>query len=126
MPGAAEIHVRGAKELERAFRQLRKDVLRELRPALREIGEVVRVDAQQRAGSEISQIGSTWQRMRLGVTAKGVYITPASRRRGGSPRPNLAGLLMSKSMQPAVDAHQSEVLEKLDALVAVSAKRAGF
>jgi hypothetical protein len=126
MAGAPQIRIRGAAELERAFLQLRREVLTEIKPALREIADAVRADAQQRAGAEISHIGPRWSRMRVGVTTKVVYVAPASRRRGGSPRPNLAGLLMNKAMQPALDAKQEAVMTRLDELINVSSARAGF
>jgi hypothetical protein len=126
MPALGEIEVKGAKELERAFRQLRREVLRELRPELRLIGNVVRVEAETLAGERISHIGPRWSKMRLGVTASGVYVAPRARRAGGSPRPNLAGLLMDRAMQPALDEHEEEVVRQFDGLISRAADRAGF
>lgn len=120
-----EIRIKGAKELEAAFMQLRREVLAEIRPALREITETVRVDAEQRSMHEISHIGATWSRMRIGLVVKGAYVAPKSRRRGGSPRRNLAGLL-DRAMQEAVDAKQDEVFRRLEEVVSTSASRAGF
>lgn len=126
MAGAVGMRLKGGAELERAFLQLRREVLAELKPALREIADVVRSDAEQRAGANIENIGPRWQRMRVGVTAKVVYVAPTSRRHGGSPRPNLGGLLMDQAMQPALDANQEAVVARLDALVNASAAFAGF
>ena len=123
---ATEIKIHGQVELERAFLQLRREVLTELRPALRKIAEIVSKDAQARATTEISNIGDRWARMRVGVVQKGAYVAPASKRRGGSPRPNLAPLLMDRAMQPALDSKQEEVLTSLDLLVNASASKAGF
>lgn len=120
------IQVKGAAELEAAFLSLRREVLTELRPALREIGELVRADAERKADSGISHIGPAWGRMRLGVTLESVYITPRSRRQGGSPRPNLAGLLMDRAMQPALDENQEAAVARLDLLVEASAHKSGF
>jgi hypothetical protein len=121
-----KIRIKGQAELERAFLQLRKEVLAELKPMLKEIGEEVRSDAQARAGADISHIGTRWDRMRTGVTLKGVYVAPTSRRRGGSPRPNLAGLLWDKAMEPARDEHEESVLRRAELLVDASAAFAGF
>lgn len=123
---AGEIRVKGAAELERAFRGLRREVLAELKPALREIAEVVRSDAEQRAAASISHIGPKWGRMRVGMTTSVVYVAPKSRRHGGSPRPNLGGLLMTKAMQPAMDENKEAVVARLDALVEASAAAHGF
>jgi hypothetical protein len=123
MPNTAEIHVKGAKELNRAFKQLRKEVLAELKPELVRIGEVVRADAQQRAFSEITNIGEQWGRMRLGVTVKGVYIAPKTRGHG-SRRPNMSGLLMDRALQPALEAHEDQIVREFEALVTVAAAKA--
>jgi hypothetical protein len=120
------IRIRGQAELEAAFLQVRREVLAEIKPVLKEIGGEVAKDAQSRAGTEIRNIGPRWARMRVGVTMKGVYVAPTSKRRGGSPRPNLAGLLMDRAMQPALDAKQDAAYARLDELVNVSSARAGF
>lgn len=121
-----EVKVSGRAELERAFAELGRDVRVGMRPALREVGEVVRADAQSRAGANIRNIGPTWERMRLGVTLRAVYIAPRTHANGGSPRPNLAPLLMDMAMQPALDAHQEAALARIDELVNRSADEAGF
>lgn len=123
---AAEIRIKGKAELERAFKQLRREVLAELKPALREIADVVRRDAEQKAGAEIATIGPAWSRMRVGVSASGVFVVPKSRRRGGSPRPNLGPLLLDRAMQPALDENKAAVMARLDTLVDASAARSGF
>lgn len=124
--GVKYVRVTGAFELERAFMQLRREVLTELRPALREIAEVVRTDAAQLAESEISNIGPRWSEMRVGVPLRGAYVAPKARNRGGSPRPNLAGLLMDRALQPALDKNEDNVMRRVDELVANAANRAGF
>lgn len=123
---AGQIRIKGQAEVEAAFLSLRKEVLAELRPALREIAQPVRELASEKAMENIRNIGAAWSRMRVGVTTKVVYIAPTSRRHGGSPRPNLAALLMDKAMQPALDESQGEIVAKLDALVDLSAARSGF
>jgi hypothetical protein len=120
------LRVKGDKELERAFLELRREVLTELRPAMRKIGEGVRTLAEQKAGADIANIGSQWGRMRIGVTTRMFYVAPRSRNHGGSKRPNLAGLLMQKAMVPAADEKRTEMVAAVDALVKVSAHRNGF
>jgi hypothetical protein len=126
--GRVVIH--GQKELERAFLQLRRETLAEIRPVLRELGKIVADDAERRAGSEISNIGPRWQRMRVGVTVKAVYVVPRQRgiKQSGDPRkrPNLSPLMMNRAMQPALDAHQAEVFERFEALVDETAAANGF
>jgi len=120
------MRIKGAAELERAFLQLRKEVLSELRPALREIAEVVRDDATFPAQDQIRNIGPVWSQMRIGVTLRAVYVAPKARRRGGSPRPNLGGLLMDRALQPALDRNVENVMHRLDEVVSLSARKAGF
>lgn len=126
MPGIGEIHVKGQKELERAFKQLRKEVLQDLRPTLLRLAEPVRATAETLAVQEIENIGDQWGRMRIGATVKGVYVAPRSKNRGGSRRPNLSGLLMSRAMQPALDQHQDRIRAEFDTVINISAAKAGF
>ena len=121
------VHVKGAAELEKAFRDLRRDVLAELRPALLAAAEPVRRTAEEMAAGQVSNMTEPWSRMRVGATARhGVYVAPKSRRRGGSPRPNFGGLLLSRALLPAVEEKQGEVVNALEAAVTVAAARQGF
>ena len=121
-----EIRIRGAAEVEKAFLDVRREVLAEIRPALRGIAKGVARDAENKAEANISHIGAKWSRMRIGVTVKTVYVAPKQRRHGGSPRKNLAPLLMNKAMQPALDENQDEIVRRLGEVVEVSAARHGF
>lgn len=87
-----------------------KEVAKELRGTLRKAAEPLRADAEGRAEREITNIGPRWGRMRIGVTQSMVYVAPRERgRRGRLKRPNLAGLLMDRAMQPALDAHEKDI-----------------
>jgi hypothetical protein len=122
---ASRIEIKGQKELEVAFLELRKEVFLELKAELLHAGEQVRGEAQTRAAFEITNIGPRWQQMRIGATVKGVYVAPKTRPHGGSKRPNLAGELM-ESMEGALDAKRDEVYAEVDAMVTASAARQGF
>lgn len=111
------IRVEGYRELSRAFKKLDSDLKRELPLGLREAAEPVKDLATRLADTQISNIGTVWDRMRIGVTTNAVYIAPASRRRGGSPRPNLSPLLLNQSMLPAVERSEGEVVRRLDVLL---------
>jgi hypothetical protein len=52
--------------------------------------------------------------MKVGSTVRSVYIAPAARRAGGSPRPNFGGLLMRKAMIPAVEEKKDEAIRELE------------
>lgn len=124
MPAVSEraIQVKGLRDLQRAFSRADRALQRDLRKKLREVGEPVRADAEHRAAAEISHIGGRWSRMRVGITRSLVYVAPRERgvkTRGPDPRrrPNLAGLLMEKAMQPALDAHIDESLKRFEGLL---------
>jgi hypothetical protein len=121
----AHIRIRGQRELEAAFMDVRREVVKELRPALLAAAEPVRSEAQSLAVQGIRNIGPQWSRMRIGATPKAVYLAPRSKRRSGSPRPNLAwGLALA--MQNALEAKQEEVIAAVTVVVDVSAARNGF
>lgn len=121
------IIVRGLPELERALMLYGDLTKKEMKKTLATVAEPVKRRATGLADSNISRIGHRWDQMRIGVIPSGVYIAPASRRRkGGSPRPNLAGLLLNKSMIPAVTESEPEVLTALKAMLDVVAAESGF
>jgi len=122
MAGEGAVRVRGLKELTRAFNGMSKDIAQDLVWELQEAADPVRKMAEPLALTRISNMPSSpqWATMKIGVSkAKGsVYMFPASRRRGGSGRPNLADLLMGRSMEPALEANENEVVDRVDHLLA--------
>jgi len=121
----AQVVVRGQQEVLRAFSGVEKDTKREMRKQLKQVAEPVRKLAEELAVGNITNIGSHWSRMRLGVTARAVYVAPTSRRAGGSPRPNLSPLLLTQ-METALDDRSGDVVTEFDMWVAVVGKRHGF
>ena len=121
----AQVVVRGQQEVLRAFSGVEKDTKREMRKQLKQVAEPVRRLAEELAVGHISNIGSHWSRMRLGVTARAVYIAPTSKRAGGSPRPNLSPLLLAE-MESALDQRSPDVLADFDRWVAAIGNRHGF
>ena len=119
---ASGIEVKGFREMRRNLRSADKDLDKGLRKSLRAAAEPVRRDAESLAESRITNIGPVWGRMRTGVTQSMVYVAPRQRgRRGRLKRPNLAGLLEDRAMQPALDANEDdierEIGDMLDGLV---------
>lgn len=115
MIGAAgEVRIRGLRELQSSLKKVNKEVAKTVRDELKEAAEPVRQTAERFAGAEISHIGPSWGQMRLGVTSSTVYIAPKSRRRGGSPRKNLAILLLEKAMFPALEEHQGYIIKRVE------------
>lgn len=120
MPAEGAVRVRGLRELNRAFARADRKLRLEKNDALRRAAEPVRDEAEQLAATEISRIGIPWSRMRVGVTTKVVYVAPRERgqKRGSRKRPNLAGLLMGRAMQPALDRNREHVIDRIDDLLA--------
>ena len=111
---AGAVSVRGLRELDRAFAEASKQIRREQRAELAKVAQPVKSAAEELAVSGIRNIGDRWSRMRVGVTSSLVYVAPKSRRQGGSPRPNLALLLLTKSLEPALDREQDVVVGGLE------------
>lgn len=111
MPTSA-VKVRGLRDLQRAFRVADKVLQVELRDALRDAAEPVRRDAESLARSSIRNIGEAWPQMRVGVTTRVVYVAPKQRSRGRK-RPNLAGLLAGRAMEPALERNRHDVEQRV-------------
>jgi len=113
MGSAGAVRVSGYTELGRAFKKMGKEVSRELRLELIKAAEPVKTTAEQLAVSRIRNMPRSpdWAGMRIGVTAKGVYIVPFRKRGRGSGRSNLKDLLLERAMDPAVEQKQSEIME---------------
>ncbi len=123
--GSVKVH--GLRELNRTWKAMGKDVQKNARNTLKEVGEPVRQAAEQLALAEIRNIGDRWSQMRLGVTTKLVYVAPKARTRGaGTPRPNLAGLLLQRAMLPAVERNEQNVVAGLERMLDRMADREGF
>lgn len=102
----------GFTDMQRAFAIAERSLSKETKVALRDVAEPVRHDAELLAVTRIRKIGLPWSRMRIGVTKSAVYVAPKQRRGKGSSRrrarPNLAGLLMDRSMLPSLNQNTGE------------------
>ncbi len=120
MPASETIHVQGLRELNRAFKAADRTLSRELRVSLRAAVEPVRTTAEQLATEQIPRIGVPWSQMRIGVTTTSVYLAPKQRgtKFQSRRRPNLAKLLLERSMQPALEQNESLVVENVERTLA--------
>jgi hypothetical protein len=123
MPAVTQkaVVVDGYRELLRAFSVADKTLSKELRSGLRDAAEPVRSDSEALAVARIPNIGLPWSRMRVGITTRSVYIAPrqrGARGRSTRKRPNLAGLLLGRAMEPALDANIASVSESVDDVLA--------
>lgn len=113
------IRVDGLRDLQRAFKLADATLARELRTTLRKVAEPVRADAEQLAVGGIPRVGIPWSRMRVGVTQAGVYVAPRQRGTRGGPRrrPNFAGLLLGRSLLPALEQNTPQVMSEMEQLL---------
>lgn len=119
MPAAEGVRLEGLRELTRAFKKADRTLAAELRVGLHAAAEPVRADAERLAVEAIPRIGVPWSRMRVGVTTREVYVAP--RQRGSRiphrRRPNLAALLLGRSMVPALNDNRQAVIRGVDAVL---------
>jgi hypothetical protein len=121
------VEVQGLRDFYRALGTLERGTQAALRQGLLEGAEPVRVRAQSLAASQIRNMTSDWSKMKVGATAAAlVYVAPKARRKGGSKRPNLAGLLMKRAMRPALRQKQHEVERAVARAMSKAIHRAGL
>ena len=119
---AQTVKVTGAKELERGFRQMRKQVLRELRPELRKAGELVRTEASTLFSSIDARSAAGYK---VRVRAKGVAVEQSLRKVTGL-RGDYGALQMRRALIPALEAKGGEASEMVTALVNRASLEAGL
>lgn len=126
MARTGTVHVHGLRELNKAFGLMGKELKKELRDEIKNVGEPVRQAAEMKAVTGITNIGDRWSQMRLGVTSSVGYVAPKARRRGGSPRPKFAALLMNRAMIPALEQNEPQTIRRFEEMLDRLADRFGF
>lgn len=120
------VRVDGLRELQNSFTAADRRLREDLRDALQEAAQPVKLDAQGLAQHNIRGMrrGSPWTRMRTGILAGGtvVYVAPVERGvkgRGGQNRrrPNFADVLRDKAMNPAAQHNRRRVERRLDQML---------
>lgn len=117
--------VDGLGGLQRAFARAGREVEKDVKVALADAALPVKQDAQRLALTSISHMTVPWSEMRIGVTRRAVYVAPRKRstRRASRKRSNLAPLLLTRSMIPAVRANAGKVQDNVEqAMVKVAHK----
>lgn len=126
MPPA--VHIRGLRELERAFRLADREEAKLLRAELIGAAEPVKQLAESQALGSIHRMTPAWAATRVGQKRALVYIVPkqrgrASRKNPRLRRPNLKALLLDRALIPALDARRDEVIRRLEHVLAVVGQR---
>jgi hypothetical protein len=119
---AGAVRVKGLKELQRDFRKMSKDLTKELRSELREVGDIVRDDARRRFAGVDARSAAGYRTV---VRARGVAVEQRLRRTTGA-HPEYGAMQMRQALSPAVDDKQDEVVDRLDEMLGKLAGRNGF
>jgi hypothetical protein len=119
---AETVRIIGLKELDRSFKQLRKEVLKELRPQLRKAGEVVRAEGQS-LFSRIDARSAAGYKVR--VRQRGVAVEQSLPRVTGL-RGDYGALQMSVALLPALQTHEKDVSDLVDSMINDAIGNAGL
>lgn len=123
---SATVEIHGLRELQRNLNKINKGAAGAVRKGIRQAAQPVQRHVETVALGQIRNIGPNWSRMRIGAPSGTVYLAPKQRNRGGSPRPNLAGLLMNEAMIPGVGDKRREFLTAVEKTFDDLANSAGF
>lgn len=119
------IRIEGLQDIQRSLRELDRTLDRRLREELVEVAQPVRADAERLAVRDISGLAREgralgaapeWSEMRVGVTARLVYVVPKKHglKRGDRKRPGFGATLLHEAMEPALHANRSRLLPKVE------------
>jgi hypothetical protein len=122
MPAAAErpaVLVEGQADLFRALAKADRESRLFVRREFRSIAKPVADDAEQLALARIRNmpLSPKWAKQRIGVTRRLVYVAPrqrGTRGRGRGRRPNLAELLLSRAMNPALHMNEGRIRRSVE------------
>ena len=105
-----------------------KELSQEMRDELKKAGEPVGETAEMYALGRIRNMPRSpeWAEMRVGVTAKSVYVAPSQRGGGRRKNKKYAPLMLRKSMEPALEKNEAKVVKALDDMLDRMAGRNGF
>lgn len=128
MPSAFTIEVEGLAEIQAALKELDVNLARSLKKELLDAGEPVGRTAKAFALSEIPKMTEPWSDFRVGSLTAIIYIAPKQRgtRDPRKKRPNFAGLLFTRAMEPALAANESLVAGKVEQALDHVVRAAGF
>lgn len=115
----------GSEELRRALVAAGSSFNHDIRQRLRYFAQPVAHDAERLAVGRIRRIGPQWARMRTGATGQTAYVAPVMRGTRVVPRkrPKFARLLLTRSMEPALEINRDQVEKSIDGLLARMERR---
>ena len=122
---SASVEIEGLREFQRNLAKINRGAAGAVRKGIRRAASPVAKHVETVTVRDISNVGPQWSRMRIGAPAGQVYIAPRARNRGGSPRPNMAGLL-GQSMRSGVRDKRTEFIRDVQREFDDLARSAGF
>jgi hypothetical protein len=105
----AGVRVNGYREFVRAANRTSREARKEIREALRDVGEVVRADAADRFSTYDEQSAGGF---RVRVRERGVAVEQSHRRTTGT-RPDFGALQMRRALIPAGEENEQDVDERM-------------
>jgi hypothetical protein len=130
--GRGGLKVRGLRETTRAFNNMQEDLADELREGLKHAAEPVRIAAEQKAISRIENMphSTAWAEQKIVVSKRTalVYMAPKKRqsRNTAKRRKNLADLLMTRAMEPALGENEEKTREAVEFVLDRLGRKNGF
>jgi hypothetical protein len=121
MAGSA-VRVKGLRELQSAFRKVNRDLSKELRAELKQVGEVVRADATSRFAG-IDPRSAAGYKVR--VRQRGVAVEQSLRRVTGL-RGDYGALQMRRALLPSMESEEDKVVRGLEDMLDRLGRSAGF
>lgn len=117
----------GAEQLRRAFLDAGTSFNADMRRQIRGYAQPVAAQAQLLAQTRIRNINVPWSMFRTGTAPALVYVAPVQRgaRIRQRRRPRFGTLLMTRAMEPALDANRATITAKIDALLARMERKYG-
>jgi hypothetical protein len=114
MAASASVRVRGLDGLIRALKEFPDDVAEEFVWELEEAADPARKEATTLM-HEMVNVEPPYDSFRVGVSrsTKTVWLAPAWRRGGGSPRPEMAPHIRRR-MERAVEQEREHIIDKID------------
>jgi hypothetical protein len=121
------VHVRGLRDLERAFGAADRAVQRDLKDALEEAAAPVRSAAQLLAVRELRNIRDPWVRTRVGSARSVAYVVPVERgtRQRQLQRPEFKDFLLDRAYVPALQANRDRVARQVRTAIGRGCRRVG-
>lgn len=107
---AETLRVKGLRELMRATARAQSDTRREVRASLREVGDVVR-DEAERLFAVTDERSARGYRTR--VRQRGVSVEQSLRKTTGT-RPDYGALQMRRALVPAVSSKEGEIEDRME------------